>query len=104
MATFQINGCCTDRMNPPAALVAYVRTVKTSSGATAVQIVWSSRRGSRSIERRRDQPGVRAACRLPRSHRTLIDQAPQTLLRVAGSPRLHRTDTNPELCSLGPIT
>jgi hypothetical protein len=30
--------------------VAYVRTVKTSSGATAVQIVWSSWRGSRSIE------------------------------------------------------
>jgi hypothetical protein len=30
--------------------VAYVRTVKTSSGAAAVQIVWSSRRGSRSIE------------------------------------------------------
>jgi len=30
--------------------VAYVRTVRTSSGATAVQIVWSSRRGSRSIE------------------------------------------------------
>jgi hypothetical protein len=30
--------------------VAYVRTVKTSSGATAVQIVWSSRRGSRNIE------------------------------------------------------
>ncbi len=28
----------------------YVRTVKTKSGATAVQIVWSSRRGSRSIE------------------------------------------------------
>lgn len=31
-------------------MVAYVRTVKTGSGATAVQIVWSSRRGSRSIE------------------------------------------------------
>jgi hypothetical protein len=31
-------------------LVAYLRTVKTASGATAVQIVWSSRRGSRSIE------------------------------------------------------
>jgi hypothetical protein len=31
--------------------VAYVRTVKTSSGAMAVQIVWSPRRGSRSIER-----------------------------------------------------
>jgi hypothetical protein len=31
-------------------LVAYVRAVKTASGATAVQIVWSSRRGSRSIE------------------------------------------------------
>jgi Transposase DDE domain len=30
--------------------VAYVRTVKTASGAKAVQIVWSSRRGSRSIE------------------------------------------------------
>jgi len=30
--------------------MAYVRTVKTSSGATAVQIVWSSRKGSRSIE------------------------------------------------------
>src|SRR3954471_1676029 len=29
---------------------AYVRTVKTSSGATAVQIVHSSRRGSRDIE------------------------------------------------------
>ena len=28
----------------------YVRTVKTTSGATAVQIVWSSRRGSRKIE------------------------------------------------------
>jgi hypothetical protein len=31
-------------------VVAYVRTVKTTSGATAVQIVWSSRRGSRNIE------------------------------------------------------
>jgi hypothetical protein len=30
--------------------VAYVRTVKTASGATAVQIVHSSRRGSRDIE------------------------------------------------------
>jgi len=30
--------------------VAYVRTVKTAPGATAVQIVWSSRRGSRRIE------------------------------------------------------
>lgn len=30
--------------------MAYVRTVKTASGATAVQIVWSSRQGSRSIE------------------------------------------------------
>jgi hypothetical protein len=30
--------------------VAYVRTVKTSSGAIAVQIVWSWRKGSRSIE------------------------------------------------------
>ena len=30
--------------------MAYVRTVKTASGATAVQIVHSSRRGSREIE------------------------------------------------------
>jgi hypothetical protein len=30
--------------------VPYVRTVKTKSGSTAVQIVWSSRRGSRNIE------------------------------------------------------
>jgi len=30
--------------------VPYVRTVRTASGATAVQIVWSSRRGSRDIE------------------------------------------------------
>jgi hypothetical protein len=30
--------------------VPYVRTVKTASGATAVQIVYSSHRGSRSIE------------------------------------------------------
>jgi hypothetical protein len=35
---------------PAEPVVAYVRTVKTASGATAVQIVWSSRRGSRSIE------------------------------------------------------
>lgn len=28
----------------------YVRTVKTASGATAVQIVYSSHRGSRQIE------------------------------------------------------
>jgi len=30
--------------------VPYVRTVKTTSGAIAVQIVWASRRGSREIE------------------------------------------------------
>lgn len=30
--------------------MAYVRTVPTASGATAVQIVWSTRRGSRKIE------------------------------------------------------
>ena len=31
-------------------MVAYVRTVKTASGAKAVQVVWSSRKGSRQIE------------------------------------------------------
>ena len=30
--------------------MSYMRTVKTTSGATAVQVVWSSRRGSREIE------------------------------------------------------
>jgi hypothetical protein len=30
--------------------VPYIRTVKTTSGATAVQVIWSSRRGSRKIE------------------------------------------------------
>jgi hypothetical protein len=39
--------------------VAYVRSVKTSSGATAVQIVWSSRRGSRSIEHLSIRPAMR---------------------------------------------
>ena len=43
--------------------MAYVRTVKTSSGATAVQIVWSSRKGSRQIEHlgsAHDEAGVGA--------------------------------------------
>ena len=43
--------------------MAYVRTVKTSSGATAVQVVWSSRRGSRKIEHLgsvHDEAGVAA--------------------------------------------
>jgi Transposase DDE domain len=44
-----IYGCST-KSGSYAALVAYVRAVKTASGTTAVQIVWSSRRGSRSIE------------------------------------------------------
>ena len=35
---------------PQSCGVPYVRTVKTSSGATAVQMVYSSRRGSREIE------------------------------------------------------
>ena len=30
--------------------MAYVRTVRTSSGAVAVQVVWKSSRGSRDIE------------------------------------------------------
>lgn len=43
--------------------MAYVRTVKTSSGATAVQIVWSTRKGSRKIEHlgsAHDEAGVAA--------------------------------------------
>jgi hypothetical protein len=43
--------------------VAYVRAVRTGSGATAVQIVWSSRRGARRIEHlgsAHDEAGVAA--------------------------------------------
>lgn len=43
--------------------MAHVRTVKTASGATAVQIVWSNRRGSRNIEHlgsAHDEAGVAA--------------------------------------------
>lgn len=43
--------------------MAYVRTVVTASGATAVQVVYSSRRGSRDIERvgsAHDEAGVAA--------------------------------------------
>ena len=41
---------CTSPVVFQAVGVAYVRTVKTSSGATAVQIVWKCHRGSRQIE------------------------------------------------------
>ena len=41
---------CTSPVVFQAVGVAYVRTVKTSSGATAVQIVWKYHRGSRQIE------------------------------------------------------
>jgi hypothetical protein len=57
--------------------VAYVRTVKTSSGATAVQIVWSSRRGSRSIEHlgsAHDEAGV-AALKAAAAQRLAAGQA-----------------------------
>jgi hypothetical protein len=57
--------------------VAYVRTVKTSSGATAVQIVWSSRRGSRSIEHlgsARDEAGL-AALKAAAAQRLAAGQA-----------------------------
>ena len=57
--------------------MAYVRTVKTSSGATAVQIVWSSRRGSRSIEHlgsARDEAGL-AALKAAAAQRLAAGQA-----------------------------
>jgi hypothetical protein len=43
-----------------------MRTVKTTSGATAVQVVWSSRRGSREIEHlgsAHDEGALKAAAR-----------------------------------------
>lgn len=58
-------------------MVAYVRTVKTSSGATAVQIVWSSRRGARSIEHlgsAHDEAGV-AALKAAAAQRLAAGQA-----------------------------
>ncbi|WP_434089361.1 IS1634 family transposase [Mycobacterium intracellulare] len=57
--------------------MAYVRTVKTSSGATAVQIVWSTRRGSRKIEHlgsAHDQAGV-AALKAAAAQRLAAGQA-----------------------------
>jgi hypothetical protein len=71
--------------------VAYVRTVKTSSGATAVQIVWSSRRGSRSIEHlgsAHDEAGL-AALKAAAAHRLAAGQA-ELDLGVAG-----RSDSEP---------
>jgi hypothetical protein len=50
----------------------YVRTVKTKSGATAVQVVWSSQRGSREIEH------------LGSAH----DEAELEMLKAAGRQRI----------------
>ena len=57
--------------------MAYVRTVKTTSGATAVQIVWSTRRGSRKIEHlgsAHDDAGV-AALKAAAAQRLAAGQA-----------------------------
>jgi hypothetical protein len=57
--------------------VAYVRTVNTSSGATAVQIMWSRRRGSRKIEHlgsAHDEAGV-AALKAAAAQRLAAGQA-----------------------------
>jgi hypothetical protein len=67
--------------------VAYVRTVKTSSGAIAVQIVWSSRRGSRSIEHlgsARDEAGL-AVLRAAAAERLAAGQA-ELDLGIAAQP------------------
>lgn len=57
--------------------MAYVRTVKTSSGATAVQVVWSSRKGSRKIEHlgsAHDESGI-AALKAAAAQRLAAGQA-----------------------------
>ncbi|VBA62331.1 hypothetical protein LAUMK41_05722 [Mycobacterium attenuatum] len=59
--------------------MAYVRTVKTSSGATAVQIVWSSRRGSRSIEHLGSAHDVEQLEALKTAAATRLSQGQQTL-------------------------
>ena len=67
--------------------MAYVRTVQTSSGATAVQIVWSSRRGSRSIEHigsAHDEAAL-AALKAAAAQRLAAGQA-ELDLGVAGRP------------------
>ena len=59
----------------------YVRTVKTKSGATAVQIVWSSQRGSRETEHQgsaHDDAGLetlKAAARQRRLSRACVAHA-----------------------------
>ena len=68
--------------------MAYVRTVKTASGATAVQIVYSSRRGSREIEHigsahdEAELAALKAAAaqRTTRRYRTVQIRAGQHLL------------------------
>lgn len=67
--------------------MAYVRTVKTSSGATAVQIVWSTRRGSRSIEHlgSAHDDAALAALKAAAAQRLAADQA-ELDLGVAGRP------------------
>ncbi|PZS29325.1 MAG: hypothetical protein DLM59_12945 [Pseudonocardiales bacterium] len=67
-------------------MVAYVRTVKTSSGATAVQIVHSTRRGSRKIEH------LGSAHTLEAAEADLADHsgAPRGLLRIGSVPTLGR--------------
>jgi hypothetical protein len=69
--------------------VAYVRTVKTSSGATAVQIVWSSRRGSRSIEHlgsAHGEAGLAALKAAAARYRTITIQARTTNTPRRGDP------------------
>ena len=69
--------------------MAYVRTVKTSSGAAAVQIVWSTRRGSRKIEHlgsAHDEAGV-AALKAAAAQRLAAGQAQLDLgLAVRSEP------------------
>lgn len=57
--------------------MAYVRTVKTSSGATAVQIVWSTRKGARKIDHlgsAHDDAGI-AALKAAAAQRLAVGQA-----------------------------
>lgn len=77
--------------------MAYVRTVKTASGATAVQIVWSNRRGSRNIEHlgsAHDEAEL-AALKAAAAERLAANQAVLDLdvTRPAGSEPLPITST-----------
>jgi hypothetical protein len=77
--------------------VVYVRTVRTTSGATAVQVVWSSRRGSRQIEHlgSAHSDDEVAALKLVAAERIAAGQVELDLGLVAGAGRARWKSSGP---------